>query len=226
MASMNFPKAAKKNIELNNKTIENEELPFLPIPGPQGPVGPKGDPGNIGPQGPMGPMGPQGLKGDKGKDYGSMSGQTPGWAYYGNTEPILFQINPKIGWQKIFLDINSMEKQENFLLKKPVSLWNFESKKINFRALEVGTKVDLLYNIDIETIENNTDIWFKTIVTDTNIEFNSFLGAFKYKGEYSSSIKHTIFITDKNVWSAGATIEALSDNLSVVKLKNMYIYVS
>lgn len=190
------------------------------IPGPQGP---KGDTGEPGPQGPEGPRGP---KGEKGKDYESPSGQNPGWSYYSSNEPISFQLKPEKGWTQIYLSSKMQEKEEFFISKKSVSFWNYDAKKINFRALEIGAKVELIYDLEIDTFSNNTDIWIRTIVPQTEKHYTSFLGSFKYQNQHSISVKQTIFVHDKEDWSKGAIIEAGADNICSIKLNSMYISVS
>jgi hypothetical protein len=189
------------------------------IPGPQGPQGERGEPGL------QGPEGPKGAKGDRGKDYESPSGQNPGWAYYSTQEPLSFQLKPEKGWIPIFLNTKMQEKQESFISKKTVSFWNYDAKKINFRALEIGAKIDIFYDIEIETYSNNTDIWIRTIIPQTEKHYTSFLGSFKYQNQYSLSVSQTLFINDKEDWSKGAVIEAGSDNVCSIRLNSIYISV-
>lgn len=229
--SMDFPISNKKlysapepSIPITDDYVSDHSLKGEKgdqgIPGPQGP---KGDTGEPGPQGPEGPRGP---KGEKGKDYESLSGQYPGWAYYGNVKPILFNLKPEKGWTNIFLDPSGQQMQEDYLSKKTVSFWNYDTKKINFRAMEIGTKIDLIYDVEIETYSNNTDIWFRTIIPETEKHSTSFLGSFKYQNQYFLSVHQILFIVDKKSWSKGAMVEAGSDNICSIKLNGIYISVS
>lgn len=229
--SMDFPVSNKKlysNI-INDQPIKSDILNYEYIKGiqgdigPQGPKGDKGDPGEPGIQGPQGPAGP---KGDPGKGYESASGQNPGWAYYGNTESIDFQLKPEKGWLKIFLNSQFQEKEESYLPKKTVSFWNYEAKKFNFRATNIGAQIDIVYNLEVETYSNNTDVWIRTIIPGTEKHYTSLVGSFKYQNQHFLSVKQSIFIHHKDDWINGAIIEAGSDNTCSVKLNGIYVSIS
>lgn len=228
--SMDFP--------INNKKLYSTSIPDTPITddyvvdhsqkgekgdqGIPGPQGPKGEPGEPGPQGPEGPRGP---KGDKGKDYESPSGQNPGWSYYSSNETIFFQLKPEKGWTQIYLNSKMQEKEETFISKKTVSFWNYDAKKINFRALEIGAQIQLIYNFEIETYSNNTDVWIRTIVPDTQKHYTSLIGTFKYQNQHVISIKQNLFVHNKEEWSKGAIIQAGADNICSIGLNSIYISV-
>jgi len=228
--SMDFP--------INNKKLYSEIKSDIPITddyvsdniqkgekGDQGIPGPQGAQGERGEPGPQGPEGPRGPKGDKGKDYESASGQNPGWAYYGTAEPLSFQLRPEKGWTQLFLNPIVQDKQENFISKKNVSFWNYETRKINFRGMKVGTKIDLIYDLEIETYTNNTDIWIRTLIPNIDKAYSTFLGSFKYQNQYSVSVSQTLFIQDEQQWGNGAIIQSGADNLCSIKLNGIYISV-
>jgi hypothetical protein len=235
--SMDFPDVSKKKKYSETvKEISNTE--YIAVPGiqgergdigpagPQGIQGPKGDKGDIGKQGPIGPKGDPG-KGGQG--YDSPSGQYPGWAYYKNANDNKTKIGPERGddgWVSVFLEIDQDQSIEKYIPNNSVSLLNETAKKINFRALQIGAKVDIRYDLEVETYANNTEIWVRTFSVNEKSSVTGYLGNLKYQYSYDFSLCQTIFLQNKDVKAFGGILQVRSDNEGSVILKGIYISVS
>jgi len=234
--SMNFPEKKKK---LNTvKEITNTE--YIAVPGMQGergdtgPVGPqgerglKGDKGDTGKQGPQGPQGERGEQGKGSEGYDSASGQYPGWAYYKNKNKHTIKIGPERGedgWVSMFLDIDQKSSIEKYLPNKTVSLLNQVAKRINFKAFQEGAIVNIRYDLEIETYNNNTELWIRTFSLNDENSVTGYLGNLKYQYSYDLSFYQTIFIEDRNIKIFGGVPQIRSDNEGSVILKGIYISV-
>jgi hypothetical protein len=235
--SMDFPQ--KKKYSETIKEVKTTE--YIAVPGvtgekgetgpqgPPGPQGPKGDKGDTGRQGPPGPQGERGEPGKAGDGYDSPSGQYPGWAYYKDENNNKIKIGPDRGddgWVSIFLKIDKEKSIEKYLPKKSVSLLNETAKRINFKALQYGAKLDIRYDLEIETYENNTELWIRTFSIDDENSVIGYLGNLKYRYSYDLSFCQTIFIEDRDVKVFGGIPQIRSDNEGTVVLKGIYISVS
>jgi len=243
--SMDFPKKKKYS-----ETVQEEKsvVEYISVPGMQGEkgdIGPQGPQGLTGPQGPKGErgipgkdgkdgeVGPQGPKGDPGKgngqSYESPSGQYPGWAYYKNASQNKTKIGPERGddgWVSIFLDVDQEQSIEKYLPNKSVSLLNQVAKRINFKALQPGAIVNIKYDLEIETYNNNTELWIRTFSVDDENSVTGYLGNLKYQYLYDLSFCQTIFIEDRAIKVFGGIPQIRSDNEGAVILKGVYISVS
>lgn len=233
--AMDFPGYSKKKYSsITSENNYNEKL-SISVPGPQGPSGPqgpKGDPGKDGERGPQGIQGPQGPKGDKGldgKDAISAAGQAMGWAHYYSDDSYLIQSGPdkgEDGWVSINFKNGSMRKNEEYLPKDSSSFWNDDSRKINFRAMKLGSKIDIRYDLSIETYSNNTEFWFRTFFPLLEKDISSYFGSFKYQYTYDISVYQTIFLTDQLIRSSGGIPQVRTDSACSVSLKAIFISVS
>ena len=235
--SMDFP-PKKKYLETIQevKTTEYIAVPGLTgekgevgPPGPQGERGLKGDKGDPGKQGPEGPKGERGEPGKGSEGYDSVSGQYPGWAYYKNKNKNKTKIGPERGedgWVSIFLDIDEQQSIEKYLPNKSVSLLNSTAEKINFKAFQYGAILNVRYDLEIETYNNNTELWIRTFSIDDENSVAGYLGNLKYQYLYDLSFCQTIFIKDMATKGAGGIPQIRSDNEGSVILKGMYISVS
>lgn len=236
--SMDFPKKKKYS-----ETVQEEkQIEYISVPGmqgekgdigPVGPAGPQGPKGDRGIQGKDGKEGPQGPKGDPGKSngqsYESPSGQYPGWAYYKNKSENKTKIGPERGddgWVAIFLEIDKAGSIEKYLPNKSVSLLNEVAKKVNFKTFQEGTMVNIRYDLEIETYNNNTELWIRTFSVDDEHSVTGYLGNLKYQYSYDLSFYQTIFIEDRAVKIFGGIPQIRSDNEGAVILKGIYISVS
>lgn len=240
--SMDFP--GKQNTKAKySSLIENKELTFddqkIMLKGDKGDKGdqgergfkgPKGDDGERGEQGPIGPQGPQGPKGERGKDgkdYESPSNQNPGWAYYSFTDQVLYQLGATKGddgWVSCPLSGKNSKVIESYLPKQTVSMWNGSSKRFNFKPLQIGAKVSIRYDFDLETYSNNTECWLRLLFD--NKEMLGYMGVFKYQYTYSLSFEQTVFIEDSVMKNAGAVPQFRTDGDASLLLKGIYISVS
>jgi hypothetical protein len=236
--NMDSPYAKKSNYALQVKESSETGLSFVPIAGPQGPQGPQGLPG---PQGPRGEQGPEGKKGDKGDrgDAGkngkdgtsslSPSEQQIGWGYYENLKDNnqTTGIDKGIdGWVSLYVDAKGKNTNEKFLPKGHVSLWIANSKKLNFKNINVGAIVKVRYNVELTTFVNNTEVWVKTLLFDDTFSPTSFIGSLKYQYSYDFSCEHTMFINNKDFQNFGGVPQIRTDNPCEVRLKSIYISVS
>jgi len=235
--SMDFPKKKK----YSETVQEVKSVEYIPVPGlqgergdvgpqgPQGIQGPKGDKGDPGKQGPQGPKGEPGERGKGAEGYDSPSGQYPGWAYYKNENKNKVSIGPNRGddgWVSIFLKIDKEKSIEKYLPQKSVSLLNDVAKKINFKAFQYGAKVDIRYDLEIETYNNNTEIWIRTFSIDDENSVTGYLGNLKYQYSYDFSFYQTIFIENQAIKVFGGIPQIRSDNEGSIILKGIYIAVS
>ena len=235
--SMEFPQKKKYSETVQEKKL----IEYIATPGmqgekgdigpegPQGERGLKGDKGDPGKQGPQGPKGERGEPGKGSEGYDSVSGQYPGWAYYKNKNENKTSVGPERGedgWVSIFLDIDEEQSVEKYLPNKSVSLLNQTAKKINFKALQYGAIVNIRYDLEIETYNNNTELWIRTFSIDSENSVTGYLGNLKYQYSYDLSFCQTIFIEDRAIKVFGGKPQIRSDNEGSVILKGVYISVS
>lgn len=236
--SMDFPSKKKKY----NETIENNKsVEYIAVPGiqgekgevgPTGPQGPQGVKGDKGDKGDKGPQGPKGEKGDPGKGaegYDSPSGQYPGWAYYANKNITEYRLGPERGddgWVSFFLTIDKEKSVEDYRPNKSVSLLNEASRNINLKTLKVGSRIDVRYDFSIETYSNNTEVWIRTLLRDSDLSPSVYAGLLKYQYQYDISCHQTIFINNDIVKNYGGIPQVRADTESSFILKGMYISVS
>lgn len=239
--SMDFPnKKTEKNkyssvVQNNVTSFDDQKILIKGEKGDKGDTGergfkgPKGDTGERGEQGLQGIQGPPGPRGEKGKDgrsYESASNQNPGWAYYSflDQKPYNLGITKgDDGWVSCLLDGVHENYIEDYLPKKTVSLWNKNSKRFNFKPLNLGTKVNIRYDIDLETYGNNTELWVR-LFSDTS-EVIGHVGSFKYQYNYTMSFEQTVFIDNILIRSNGAIPQFRTDNDALLILKGIYISV-
>lgn len=223
------------------KQVEESQAPglnFLPIPGPQGPQGIKGDKGLIGNDGAAGPQGPKGEAGKNGKDGKngldgksilSPSEQNIGWAFYENLKEKAFELGAnkgQDGWVNIFVDGLGKNTTEEYLPKKSVSLWNAESKRINFKTLNVGASITIRYNVEVEPLSNGVEVWMRTLLLDEVYTPTKYVGILKYQYPYVFSIEQSFSVLDKNSQGFGGIPQIRTDSPSLARLKSIYISVS
>lgn len=241
--SMDFPGAKKSSyaaqVEQNKaENYQDNTLSFLPVPGPVGPQGPAGrdgkdgkdgKDGSIGPQGPQGEKGPKGdrgLPGQNGESSLSSSGQQAGWAAYFNDNKEIIRLGVSRGndgWVNIIMD--SEEKNEKYLPKNTVGLWNPNSKTLNFKGLKLGSQVFVTYNFELTTYTANTEVWSRIFFPVTEQENVQMLGSFKYQNTYNLSITHHLFIEDSETWGNGAVPQLRTDFDSLAILNSIYVSV-
>ena len=238
--NMDFPKKSYSEIVQKTQSEAVSNIEYVALPGPQGerglegPAGPKGEPGIQGPRGERGIEGKRGPQGEKGEPgvgggtYQSSSGQYPGWAYYANKnkKPILIDPNnDNDGWVKLTLEQDPIKSFIDFLPTGSVSLWNNETQVLNFRQLKIGSKIDIRYDISINTEQNNTEAWIRTYVPKS-ISPTYYIGALKYKYSYDMSINQSLFIDSQKIKSDGGILEVRTDTQCTATLNGIFISVS
>lgn len=237
--SMDFPKNNNYAAQVaQTQSISMESgINYIPVPGPQGPQGPQGPAGKDGKDGLPGPQGPEGKKGPKGdpgipgKDgvsFISASGQQPGWAaYYNNKkQDILLGISRgDDGWVKVYVDGKGSRTNEKYLPNGSVSLWNSESKVLNFKGVKEGSQVLVTYNFDITTLNNNTELWVRTVFPGANLEFTKFVASLKYQYTYNVSVEQHLYIEDAGCQILGASPQVRTDFDSILNMNSIHVSV-
>lgn len=232
--SMDFPASKKNNYA---QQVEQQQAPidnigsFIPVPGPQGPQGPKGERGIQGEKGDPGKDGLPGPKGDKGapgkdgKSSLSSSGQQSGWASYNNNNPK--QIKTGVtqgddGWVSLYVSGTSIEK---FLPEDTVSLWNQESRQLNFKGLKVGSQVFITYNLEITTFNNNTEVWIRSRFGKIDLDVPQFVASLKYQYTYNISVTQKIILEDEFMVRSNAVPQIRTDYDCLVSINSLQISV-
>jgi hypothetical protein len=233
--NMDSPYNKKTNYAAQVKESADQSTNFIAVPGPQGPQGIQGPKGEQGPQGIQGPPGPKGDKGKDGKDGKdgvsilSPSEQNLGWAYYQNLdvkEQSTGVDAGEDGWVSLYIDAKGKDTSEHFLPRGHVSLWNSQARRLNFKNLNVGAVVKIIYYVDIETFYNNTEVWFRTLIFDESVSPVTFIGSLKYQYSYEFSCEQTIFINNKNFHTFGGIPQIRTDNPCQAKIRSIYVSVS
>jgi hypothetical protein len=236
--SMDFPSSKKSSysdLALQSVPFENS-ISYIPVPGPQGL---KGDPGSAGvrgetglrgekgDQGPKGDPGKDGKNGQDGKTYLPVYGQDTGWAKYGNSSLTQIKLGATLGqdgW--VSFSVDRKPSIENYLPRNSVSLYGGETKRINFKDLQVGTRVQVTYNFEVETFSSNTELWCRTFLPGKERDVTSLVGILKYQYTYEMSVTQCIFIESESDKSAGAVPQLRTDMDALARLKSIHISVS
>jgi hypothetical protein len=205
---------------------------FFAVPGPQGPEGkqgPKGDKGERGSNGADGPAGPRGERGYAGKDgksYFPKYEQNAGWALYKNkntnTTPT-GATRGEDGWVQLF--INSDNPNESFLPEGSASLYSNDIRKINTRALKVGSQVQITYDIEVITFGSNTEVWMKSEFFGLDDSTTTFCANLKYQHTYEMSVTHNLVVSSEQHKNAGIVPKIRTDLDSAAKIKSIYVSV-
>jgi Collagen triple helix repeat (20 copies) len=240
--SMDFPSAAKKRKYSDNLDLsgleENPDVMYVAVPGPQGERGIQGPKGERGPEGLQGPQGPQGEPGRDGRDGKdgkdgisilSPSMQDIGWAHYDSKEKKQVRTGANKGddgWVNLILAGKGKSTTEEFLPKKSVALWSYDSQKINFKAVNVGSIITIRYNLEISTFSNNTEVWVRTFIDYFDRFPITYVGNLKYQYDYEMSVEHTLFVESKSIQTAGGIPQIRTDNDCYVYLKSLHVSVS
>lgn len=233
--SMDFPTSKKSSYAaqvVETQTTNTDILiNYVPVPGPMGPQGPQGVPGLQGPAGKDGIQGPKGERGTPGKDglsSLSASGQQAGWgAYFNNNrkEIRLGADKGEDGWVSVWVDSKGSNTNEKYLPKDSVSLWNENTRQLNFKGLNVGSQVFVTYNFELTTYSNNTEVWIRTFFPKSTTEISQFVASLKYQYVYNMYVTQNFFIEDSAMWSSGAVPQIRADYDSSVLMNSIYVSV-
>jgi hypothetical protein len=243
--SMDFPQHNKKKkysdsvseLSPSNESITN----YVAVPGPQGAQGPqgpqgqkgpkgdKGEPGQKGEKGDRGLQGPKGERGRDGVDLLSKSKQTPGWACYDNKKLLEFRLGATKGddgWVSFFVDADGQNTNELFLPENAYSLWVKEGRKFTFKSLNIGSIITIRYNIELTTYQNNTEVWVRTYIDNSDIYPITYVGSMKYQFTYDFSVEQTLFLENEAVQKSLIVPQIRTDNDAMAVIKSIYISVS
>ena len=233
--SMDFPGKSKKYSDNVNSSYQLEQqVSFIAVPGPQGEQGPKGDRGDTGPEGKQGPQGDPGKPGKDGRDGKagesslSPSGQRTGWAMYTNKEQkeiILGATKGNDGWVRFNFDCKG-KNNEKYLPENNVSLYNAETQRINLKGLKVGSIVTVRYDIVLNTFSNNTEVWFRTYIPESDSGPTTFAANLKYQFSYELSLEHSFVIENDTMRGYGTFPQILTDNDASMIVKSVYIFIT
>lgn len=228
-SNINFPTSAyASKVKASQQT---EEPQFFAVPGPQGPQGPPGPKGDRGLpgesiKGDKGDPGPSGKDGKDGKSYFPSYNQNSGWAKYHDSRDIQIPIGATrgdAGWVSFWVDSSS--KNEKFLPQGSSSLYNPETRKINFRGLEIGSQVQVVYTFEISTFSPNTEVIARSAFQGLDKSVTTLVGSFKYQHTYDISIIHQLSIETQAEKTAGIIPQLMSDLDALASLKSIYISV-
>lgn len=231
--SMNFPGESSyaKQVKQSQETGSVTSISYIPIPGPQGPPGSPGKDGPAGGKGPRGETGPQGLpgpQGPEGKSSTPVYGQKIGWANYDNSNPIRIKLGVDSGddgWVSFYVDGLGNSTIEDFLPENNTSLYNPETRRVNFKHLNIGTQIQIVYNFQITTFSNNTEVWARSYFPDSGDEVISFVASLKYQYVYDLSTTHNFYIDKELNKVSGIVPQLRTDMDAMAKIKSIYISV-
>lgn len=234
--SMDFPSSKKTNYAKLAQQVQQPEgtVSYIPVPGPPGPkgdpgsAGVRGEKGERGEKGDPGPKGDQGRDGKDGKTYLPVYEQDAGWAKYSNSK-----INPiKVGadkgtdgWVSVYVEAEKT-KNEKFLPRDAVSLYNSSARKINLKGLKIGSQVTVTYSFTIETFSNNTELWIRTYFPNPEQYVNTYLGSLKYQFEYEMSVTQKFYVEDEYIRTGGAVPQIRTDLDAIVNMQSIEISVA
>lgn len=237
--NVDFPHSPKKKyaakVQENSGTPTLENVTYLPVPGPKGDRGDRGPKGDLGPQGNPGPKGDKGdpgKDGRNGKDGKSVAGvydQQIGWAYYGNSNESFVKTGATRGddgWVSLSVDGLEVTTTEKYIYRGGTGLYNPSTKKMNLKSLQLGAQLSIRYDIEIHTMSNNTEVWFKTFYPNLEDAVTTFVANLKYQFTYDLSVHHNLFVDNKNKLASGLVPAILTDLDGLARLKGIYISVS
>lgn len=232
---MDFPPSKKSSYsQLTQQAapLENS-VSYIPVPGPQGPkgdpgsAGVRGDRGERGEKGDAGPTGPSGKNGKDGKTYMPVYEQDAGWAKYDNSveeQTRLGATRGQDGWVSFMVDRKpSIEK---YLPRDSVSLYGGDTKRINFKGLKVGSRLDITYTFEVETFSSNTELWCRTYFPGTERDVTTLMGVLKYQYTYEMSVTQSIFVESESDKNSGAIPQLRTDMDALARLKSIHLSVS
>jgi len=227
--SVNFPKS--NYAAAVNNSRQQDSPNYIAVPGPEGPQGkpgPKGDRGADGAPGEsiIGPRGERGFPGQDGKSYFPSYAQNAGWAKYINSNPKMVPTGASRGvdgWVELWVD--SKDSIEKYLPEGSVSLYNLDARRINTRSLQLGSQIQVTYDIEVTTMSSNTEVWFRSIFPETKKESTTFVASLKYEHTYDLTITHFLTLDTTGDKASGILPEIRSDMDAIVKLKSIYVSV-
>lgn len=232
--NMDFPTSKKAAYAAQVQQSQIQELgvaSYIPVPGPQGERGPAGPQGPSGPKGDKGDPGEPGKPGKPGKDGKSgipVHGQQSGWALYENSDSRMSQLGATKGidgWVDLYVNGKGDGTNEKYLPEGSVSLYNTNSRRINLKNLKIGSSVDIIYNIEVETFTPNTEVWVRSLFPDTGDEYTSLVGNLKYQYTYDFSVSHNLVLSKEVNKVSGLIPQIRTDMDAIARIKSIVISV-
>lgn len=230
--STSFPGESSYAKQVKQAQAQESNNVYIPVPGPVGPAGAPGKDGAQGPKGDKGDIGPKGDKGDPGKNGKSslpVYGQQTGWAKYYSGKSYDFRLGADKGadgWVDVFVDSLGKMTNEKYLPENNSSLYNSETRRINLKHLEPGTQLTIVYDFEINTMQNNTEVWCRSYFPNTKKDVVSFVAFLKYQYSYEMSVVQNVSIFDERDISSGIVPQFRTDLDAILNLKSIYISVS
>ena len=231
--------AAETVIETNNPSVP--DIDYRILAGPPGPQGIAGRQGEIGPKGDKGDPGPQGAKGERGQkgEPGESSvvasngvvsqNRKSGWAYYENLDQSQIRVGLSSGdegWVNLLNDAKSEGTNEEYLPKGNVSLWSESNQQLNFKGLDLGSRVEITYCFELETYGNNTEVWIRAFSEKATLNSTQFVANLKYKYVYDFSVTQTLYIINDRIRKYGINPQIRADFDGDVKVKSILVHIS
>lgn len=242
--SMDFPFGKKSTyaaqVTETQQSNSDALVSYLPVPGPQGPQGlrgergekgekgEKGDSGKDGKDGKDGKQGIAGPRGIAGESSLSSSGQQAGWASYHNLNKNIFKLGVlqgEDGWVNVWVDGEGHKTNQKYLPTNQVSLWNSNTRMLNFKGLKEGSQVFVTYNFDLTTYSNNTELWVRAYFPNIDIDIPQFVASLKYQFTYNIYVTQHFFIEDKKMLTAGAIPQIRTDYDASLFMNSIYVSV-
>lgn len=234
--NMDFPSSKKSSYsQLTQQAAPQENsVSYIPVPGPQGPkgdpgsAGARGERGERGEKGDSGPKGEPGKNGKDGKTYLPVYEQDTGWAKYENSsteQTRLGATRGQDGWVSFIIEEDGASLQK-YLPRNSVSLYGGDTKRINFRTLKVGSRVNITYTFEVETFSSNTELWCRTYIPGSKRDVISLVGVLKYQYTYEMSVTQSVFVESESDKNSGAIPQLRTDSEALARLKSIHISVS
>lgn len=235
--NMDFPSSKKTAYAAQVQQSQKQEVgvaSYLPVPGPQGERGPAGPTGPVGPKGDKGDQGEPGKAGKPGRDGKDgksgvpVHGQQAGWALYENKSNKMSQLGATKGvdgWVDLYVDSDGKHSNELYLPEGCVSLYNTNARRINLKSIKLGSQIDIVYNIEIETFLPNTEVWVRSVFPDSGDDYVSLVGNLKYQYPYEFSVTQNLAVSTEVNKSSGLIPQIRTDLDAIARIKSILISV-
>jgi hypothetical protein len=233
--NMDFPSSKKSSYSQLTQQAQPAEnsISYIPVPGPQGPKGEpgssgvRGDRGERGEKGDAGPKGDPGKNGKDGKTYMPVYNQDAGWAKYENSDTGQVRLGAtrgQDGW--VSFSVDRKPSTEKYLPRNAASLYGGDTKRINLKGLEIGSRLDVTYTFEVETLSSNTELWCRTYFPGSERDVTTLMGILKYQYTYEMSVTQSVFVETEADKTSGAIPQLRTDMDALARLKTIHISVS
>jgi hypothetical protein len=115
---------------------------------------------------------------------------------------------------------------EKYLPRDAVSLYGGDTKRINLKGLNVGSRVDVTYTFEVETFSSNTELWCRTYLPGTERDVTTLMGVLKYQYVYEMSVTQSVFVESDSDKTSGAVPQLRTDMDALARLKTIHVSVS